>query len=261
MTEEEERAASRIYKREWVAPVWRGSLAELIDASETALEELGKTAPRETEAMSIDLEFFDGDQTFRSLTSLEETMRQCNPADVAGFHFDVEGPDGFSVRISGGARTGIHVVATGSETFAIGMVIALKSRLSGGVDAGEKAARVPADAADLIAGTLVGCLAIAVGAFCLDRGLGVAVSGLFALTALGVCTQTASATVWARRDERRPPAFRVVPEGHQFPDEAAGDGGVLWKAKEWLDRHPGLGPGLGLAVGALLTRLAQEINF
>ncbi len=145
-------------------------------------------------------------------------------------------PHGFSVRISGSAQTGIHVVATGSETFAIGMAIALKSRLSGGVEAGERAARVPPDAADLIAGALVGALTFAIGAFGLVRDLGPAVSGLLALTALGVCTQAAYSTVWVRRGERRPPAFRVVREGQQFPDDTVEGDGLLWNAKKWLDR-------------------------
>jgi hypothetical protein len=251
-----------VYKRPWNAPVWRGSLAELIEASETVVDELRKTASRKVETISIRLEFRDSEQTFSSLAGLEETGGRCDPATIAGFHFDVKGADTYSVKISGDARTGMRVIATGSEIFANGMESALKARLSGGVEAGERAAHVPADAGDVAAGVLVAAAAIAVGALCLSRGLDLAVSVLFALATLGVGTQTAHATVWAKRAERRRlPAFEVVEEGRQFPDDTATPNGLLWRAKKWLDRHPGLAPALYLTAGALLHRLAQEISF
>lgn len=251
---------SRNHHREWSASVWRGSLTELTDASQTALDEIERLTSPVLESSPVKLDFIGSDQEFGTLSALDEVTRELDPAEISGFHFCAMCSNDSKVEIVGGGNHGLQVRARGTELFAIGMTGTLESRLSGGYIAGRRAARVPLGAWEVVVGALILLSALGLGLFCLSRGLGIAVAGLLALTAVGVLVQVAADTVLARRSGRRPPAFVVVEEGKQFPDKAENDG-PLWQAKAWLDRHPGTGVGLVLVAGALLGRLAQEISF
>jgi len=253
----------RVYKREWSPSYWRGSLDEIVGAARAALDEIERQHPDEMLDENVSLNFDDeSTQDFGSLDGLKGAASTVGITNVAGLWIGFTVDVNTSARITAGS-SGLSVSAEGSEAFASGMVATLKSRLAGGAEAGDQAARIPLRFIDwlllaLIPVAFVGSQIFLYADSKYDDTLGFLFMGIF------VTFIPASISFWViseGQDKRKPPPFVLVPEGEQFPDEGERRTGPVWRAKAWFDKHPAVALMLVLVVGALLGRAAELLKF
>jgi hypothetical protein len=253
----------RVYKREWSPSYWRGSLDEVVGAARAALDEIKRQRPGEMFEENISLDFDDAStQDFGSLDGLQEAVSTVDIADVTGLRIGFPVDVNTSVQIWA-SSFGLSVKAEGSEAFASGMVATLKSRLAGGAEAGDQAARIPLRFIDWF---LLGLIPVAFfgSQFFLYSTsehddklwflfMGIAAAMIPAFIAGGV--------FFDGMENRLPPSFVLVAEGEQFPDEGEERTGPVWRAKAWFEKHPVVALMLVLIVGALLGRAAELLKF
>lgn len=230
----------RVYKREWPASRWRGSMNEILAAAQAAHDEisrLGATGIIE----SVKLEFANkSEQLYGSLSAWERAASKIDPAEVRTVEFSVDAVDS-AVKLRGDPEVGLTVFASGTESFANGLIATLKSRLSGGAEAGEAiAAAVPLPLASRIFYCLAPVSAFAIVLFFyLEFGDIDVGSILVALLAGSGCLALASSISSDVGERNMPPRFVLVREGDQFPaDDAGARSGPVWRSRAWFDQHP-----------------------
>lgn len=254
----------RVYDRGWHPSYWRGSLDEILGAARAALDEIKRQHSEELIFENVHLDFADESmQDLGSLKGLEDVISTVKISEVMGLgiHISAQGNAIASVRIAA-SSLGLNVSAKGTETFASGMVATVKSRLAGGAEAGEHAARVPLRFIDWFLLALIP--AALVGVFVFYTSL--KYHDLIGFFLLGVIVPLVPAwlayfVIDSGQDKRSPPRFALVPEGQQFPDEGDEKTGPIWTAKAWFEEHPAVALMSVLVIGALLGRVADLIKF
>jgi hypothetical protein len=253
----------RVYKRGWSPSYWRGSLDEVVGAARAALDEIKRQRPDEMFEENVSLDFDDAStQDFGSLDGLQEAVSTVDIADVTGLRIGFPVDVNTSVQIRAGSFA-LSVKAEGSEAFASGMVATLKSRLAGGAEAGDQAAQIPLRFIDwfllsLIPVTFVGSQILLYAISKYDDTVWFLFMGSFVAF---IPALIAGTVISEGRDKRKPPAFVLVAEGEQFPDEGEKRTGPVWRAKEWFERHPAVALLSVLVIGALLGRAAELLKF
>lgn len=212
---------------------------------------------------NVSLDFDDAStQDFGSLDGLQEAVSTVDIADVTGLRIGFPVDVNTSVQIRAGSFA-LSVKAEGSEAFASGMVATLKSRLAGGAEAGDQAAQIPLRFIDwfllsLIPVTFVGSQILLYAISKYDDTVWFLFMGSFVAF---IPALIAGTVISEGRDKRKPPAFVLVAEGEQFPDEGEKRTGPVWRAKEWFERHPAVALLSVLVIGALLGRAAELLKF
>jgi hypothetical protein len=251
----------RLWTRSWEAGRWRGSSGDLIAAADAAREEIVTLGLEIGMIESVEVGYADeSDQAFGSLAAWSGDPSLGAPGEIRSVRVVLDG-DTAKVKMEGGPKKGLVVVAEGSETFANGIRATMKSRLSGGADAAAEAVKaVPVSRSQRIAVVvaLVVSVALGVGFYYYESPevrwatpgilVGVLLFSALLIPIYGFGSE--------EREKRFPPRFVLVPEGEQFADEPEEDDGPIWKAKRWLDRHPFLKWAGTLALGALAGALA-----
>jgi hypothetical protein len=254
----------RVYKRSWEPHYWRGSVDQAVSAARAAEAEIRRQRPNAEQQQHVSVSYRDGSgQGFESLSAFEMALASISPKEVEGFSITVgaDNEPNASVRISGRQPAGLTVTTEGSEAFAAGILATLKSRLAGGAEAGDRAARLPIQPVEIIVplvplGLAVGLYFYLDGQFTYTDTVGVLLLPIFLLlmawTGIG-------GWIGFRREGRKPPPLVLVEEGEQFADEGEPGNGPIWRAQRWFDRHPAIRWGGTLLLGALLGALASKI--
>jgi len=249
----------RVYKREWKASAWRGSLDEIVGAVQAAVDEIHRQGTQHVGETSI-LEYKDGSsETINSLDALREAVENVDPAEVKNLTVRLAGGTP-SVLLRGTADKGLSVTAEGSEAFAAGMVATLKSRLAGGAEAGGMMVLVPIRPFEwfLLALSPVLFVAALVFFFVDFKEDDIVFFLLMAGLAGGMPLFFAFGLIADNYRNSDPIRFVLVPEGDQFPDEGEAKDGPVWRTKAWFDRHPLVKFVLTLLVGGLIGALIAE---
>jgi hypothetical protein len=263
----EQDSPTRVYSRGWSPQFWRGSLNEVIAAGRAVLDELARQNPEGVIEQNVSLSYADGStQDFGIVDALRGAAPAIDPGEVTGLSISVEekawGRPTALAEIDANAQVGIRVKAEGTEPFASGMVATLKSRLSGGADAGERAAKQPMRFVEVLLLAMIP-LAFVCALIFEDQQfayqdtpsaivLAVLAAFIPAVLAFGAFT--------LRELDRKPIRFILVPEGEQFPDEGERKTGPVWRAKAWFEKHPLIAIATLLVIGALLGRVADLIE-
>jgi hypothetical protein len=249
----------RVYKREWKASAWRGSLDEIVGAVQAARDEIYRQGTQHVSETSV-LEYKDGSsETINSLDALREIAENADPAEVKNLSIRLAGGNP-SVLLLGTAEKGMSVTAEGSEAFAAGMVAILKSRLAGGAEAGEMMVFVRIRPFEWFLLALSPVLFVVALVFFFvhfkedDIGFFLLMAGLAGLAPLLV----GFGLIADNQRRSDPVRFVVVPEGDQFPDEGEERDGPVWRTKAWFDRHPLVKVVTTLLVGGLIGALIAQ---
>jgi hypothetical protein len=248
----------RTWTRTWEAKQWRGSREELIATAQAALDEMAARGEKNVYELVVVHFADDSGQEFRSVQAWRDRSPELAPEEIVGLHISLDG-DATRVGLEADRDKGLKVTAEGSEAFAIGIAATLKSRLSGGADAGAQvAAEMPLPRSFRIASGVLAIIAAAL-AISVYLLLGKLVPSLLVGLFVWVIGLMGAAVDGVRAMERnQPPGFVLVAEGDQFPDEAEDRGGPIWTAKAWFDRHPAIRWGGTLILGAILGALASK---
>ncbi|HEY5941888.1 MAG TPA: hypothetical protein VIT89_03400 [Solirubrobacterales bacterium] len=249
----------RVYKREWKASAWRGSLDEIVGAVQAAVDEIHRQGIQYVSEVSI-LEYKDGSsETINSLDALREMVGNADPAEVKNLSVRLAGGTP-SVLLRGTADKGLSVTAEGSEAFAAGMVATFKSRLAGGAEAGEMMVLVPIRPFEwfLLALSPVLFVGALVFLFVQSRDDDVVFFLLMAGLVGGAPLFVGFGAIADNNRTSNPVRFVLVPEGDQFPDEGEAKDGPVWRAKDWFERHPFIKLVLTLLVGGLIGALIAQ---
>jgi hypothetical protein len=251
----------RVYKRGWSPRYWRGSLDEILGAARAAHDEIKRQHPRKEIYERVSLRYGDGStQDLGSLDALQAAIPAIDIGDVTGLSISTGVFDDTAASIGIASMSyGLDIEARGSEAFAAGMVATVKSRLTGGAEAGERAARVSLRLIDWLCLALVPAAVVAALVFnaSLDHPpwLGFLLLVLTAGPAL-----LAFSVIESGREKREPAGFVLVHEGEQFADAGDARTGPIWTLKAWFEKHPAVALLSVLVIGALLGRAADLIK-
>lgn len=240
----------RRYQREWQAEAWRGTLDEIIEAVEAALDEVKKQGPAEPRP-SATFVYKDGSrETTNGLDALKEVATQADPSEVENLTVELDGPHSF--ELAGTPRGGLRVSAEGTHAFAVGMVGMLSFHLAQGEEAGKATAEPSVRPVEWFFIALAPLFFI--GAFLaasLNFGLESVEDGIaftviaLAVSAVPLLITAAIATEHAFKSG--PPRFVLVREGEQ--EQAPTRKGPIWTVIAWFKSHPVLAF-LATAVGS-----------
>lgn len=230
-----------------------------------ARDEVRALASDDGTVQSVDIGYTDdSDQRFANLEAWRDDPSLEAPDDIKSICIVLNGTA--KVTVTGDAEQGLEIVAEGSETFANGVRATMKARLSGGADAGTKAAaEVPLPRWLTIALLIAVFPAVALGLYVHSietydpsslQPLLIAVLGF------AICGAPILGIAATKREERLPPRFQLVEEGDQFPTEKEDRSGPAWSVKGWLERHFVIGIflnwlGAGV-VGAIIALLVTK---
>jgi hypothetical protein len=231
----------RRYQREWGAERWRGTLDEIIEAVEAALEEVKKQGPAEPRP-SATFVYKDGSsETVNGLGVLKEAASQADPSEVKDLSVKLDGPPSF--ELTGTPGGGLAVSAEGTHAFAVGMVGMLSFHLARGEEAGKATAEPSVRPIEwffiaLAPFFFVGAFLAAALHFGVDSVedgiafsvMSLAVGAIPILILVGIMMEHAF--------QPGPPRFVLVREGEQ--EQTPTRRGPIWATRAWFKSHPAL---------------------